>query len=129
LIVLSYIEKKRFLGLITENLWKNSLSPGINFINVLRTAFSVKKTVKFSIFFTLLGSPNIKAARKMLVKLAPVVSKEVPNLTNLHVQQTPNPLAQEPAAVPPLLVHSDLKNVVIKIVCHALCNNGFLTNF
>jgi hypothetical protein len=129
------LKKKRFLGLITENLWKNSLSPVINFINVLRTAFthadpaSVKKTVKFSIFFMLLGSPNIKAARKMLVKLAPVVSKEVPNLTNLHVQQTPNPLAQEPAAVPPLLVHSDLKNVVIKIVCHALCNNGFLTNF
>ncbi len=28
---------------------------------------------------------------------------------NLHVQQTPNPLAHEPAEVPPLLVHSDLK--------------------
>jgi len=26
----------------------------------------------------------------------------------LHVQQTPKPLAQDPAAVPPLLVHSDL---------------------
>ena len=27
----------------------------------------------------------------------------------LHVQQTPKPLAQEPAEVPPLLVHSDLE--------------------
>ena len=26
----------------------------------------------------------------------------------LQVQQTPKPLAQEPAEVPPLLVHSDL---------------------
>jgi len=32
-----------------------------------------------------------------------------------HVQQTPNPLAQDPAAVPPLFVHSDLtKNCLEK---------------
>jgi len=40
----------------------NSIDPGLNFINVLSTAFtcadpkSVKKTVKLSIFFTLFGS-------------------------------------------------------------------------
>jgi hypothetical protein len=28
---------------------------------------------------------------------------------NLQVQQTPKPLAQEPAETPPLLVHSELK--------------------
>ncbi len=28
---------------------------------------------------------------------------------NSHVQQTPNPLAQEPEEVPPLLVHSELE--------------------
>ncbi len=54
------------------------LTPGHNFINIVLTAFmhadprSVKKTVKLSIFFTLLGSTSIKAAPKMLVKLTPV---------------------------------------------------------
>jgi len=28
---------------------------------------------------------------------------------HLQVQQTPNPLAQDPAEVPPLLVHSELE--------------------
>ena len=31
------------------------------------------------------------------------------NCVYLQVQQTPKPLAQEPAEVPPLLVHSDLE--------------------
>ncbi len=31
-----------------------------------------------------------------------------------HVQQTPKPLAQDPAEVPPLLVHSDLGNKIIE---------------
>jgi len=53
------------------------LTPGLNLFNVLRTAFtcanprSVKKTVKLSIFFILLGSTSVKAARKTLVKLTP----------------------------------------------------------
>lgn len=33
----------------------------------------------------------------------------IPDVVRLHVQQTPNPLAQDPALVPPLFVHSDLK--------------------
>jgi len=51
--------------------------PGVNFINVLLTALthtdpkSVKKTVKLSIFFTLLGSTREKALCKMWVKLTP----------------------------------------------------------
>ncbi len=51
------------------------LKPGLNFINILPTAFtlaypkSVKKIVKLSTFFTLSGSTSIKAARKMLMKL------------------------------------------------------------
>ncbi len=54
--------------------------PVVNFINVLRKAFksadpkSVKKTVKLSIFFMLLGSMSIKAVRRMLKKLTPVVN-------------------------------------------------------
>ncbi len=58
--------------------------PGLSFINVLRTAFTladpkrVKKTVKLSIFFTLLGSTGAKAAHRTLMKLAPdLVSEEV----------------------------------------------------
>jgi len=53
---------------------------GLNFINVLRTAFtskdprSVKNTVKFSIFITLLGSTSAKAAGITLVKLTPACS-------------------------------------------------------
>jgi len=53
------------------------LRSGLNFINILRTAFmcpdpkSVKKTVKLSIYCTLLGSTSVKAARKTLVKLTP----------------------------------------------------------
>jgi len=50
---------------------------GLNFINVLHTAFtltdpkSVKKTLKLSIFFMLLGSTSVKAVRRMLMKLSP----------------------------------------------------------
>ncbi len=50
-------------------------SQDLNFINVLRTAFtladpkSVKKTVKLSIFFTLLGSASVKAVLRTLMKL------------------------------------------------------------
>ena len=29
-----------------------------------------------------------------------------------HVQQTPKPLAQVPAAVPPLFVHSELRKII-----------------
>jgi len=49
--------------------------PRINFINIIRTALkradhkSVKKTVKLSILFMLLGSKSVKTAHKTLVKL------------------------------------------------------------
>jgi hypothetical protein len=48
----------------------------LNFINVLRTPFtltdpkSVKKTVKLSIIFRLLGSTSVKAVRRTLMKLS-----------------------------------------------------------
>jgi len=50
---------------------------GVNFINVLRAAFtladpkSAKKTVKSSSFLALSGSASVKAARRALVKLTP----------------------------------------------------------
>jgi len=49
-------------------------SSGVNFTNILRTAFtnadpkSRKKTDGLTVFFALLGSAHIKAAHKMLVK-------------------------------------------------------------
>jgi len=54
-------------------MWK--MSPGVIFINVLQAAFthadpeSGKKTVKFSVFFTLSGSEHEKAADRILMKL------------------------------------------------------------
>ncbi len=57
------------------------LTPGLNFINVLLTAFtlpdpkSVKKTVKLSIFFTLWGSTSVKAVHRTLMKLTPVLQQ------------------------------------------------------
>jgi hypothetical protein len=56
---------------------ENSQKPGLNFINVLCTAFTladpknIKKTVKLSIFFTLLRSTSVKAVHIMLMKLSP----------------------------------------------------------
>jgi len=53
------------------------LRAGVNFINVLRAAFtgadlkSVKKTVKLSVFFALSGSARSKAAHRSLMKLTP----------------------------------------------------------
>ena len=54
--------------------------PGVNFTNVLLTAFmhaadpkSAKKTVKLGSFIALLGSLCVKAARRTLVKLIPGV--------------------------------------------------------
>ncbi len=50
---------------------------GVNFINVLCTAFtlvdpkSVKKIDNLTVFFTLLGSARVKAVRRTLVKLTP----------------------------------------------------------
>ena len=58
-----------YLNLLTQR------CPGVNFINILRAAFtltgpnSTKKCVKSSSFFALLGSASVKAARSMLVKL------------------------------------------------------------
>jgi hypothetical protein len=53
---------------------------GVNFINI-HTAFmredpeSAKNTVKLSVFFELLGSTSIKAARKTLMKLTPFIQE------------------------------------------------------
>jgi len=52
-------------------------APGVDFINVLRTAFtlvdpkSVKKIGNLTVFFTLLGSASVKAVRRTLMKLSP----------------------------------------------------------
>ena len=59
-----------------ESLWQR---PGLNFINVLCTAFtlvdpeSVKKIDNLTVFFTLLGSACVKAVHRMLVKLTPCI--------------------------------------------------------
>jgi hypothetical protein len=51
--------------------------PEVNFINLLQAAFthadpkSAKKTVKLSVFFTLLGSASAKATHRSLMKLTP----------------------------------------------------------
>jgi len=52
----------------------NILQAGLNFINVLCTAFTPadpRSVKKFSIFFTLSGSTSVKAVHKSLVKLSP----------------------------------------------------------
>jgi len=55
------------------------LTPGVNFINILRKALackdpkSAKKTDGLTVFFALLGSAHIKAFCKMLMKLTPGV--------------------------------------------------------
>ncbi len=52
---------------------KQSKRPGLNFINILRTAFtladpkSVKDTDDLNVFFMLLGSKRIKAVCRTLV--------------------------------------------------------------
>jgi len=60
-----------------ENVWEI----GLDFINVLRTAFTLiapqsKRTQSScQYFFTLLGSTSIKAVRRMLMKLSPGLTK------------------------------------------------------
>jgi len=71
-----------WMGRVEEQFCKNdTLMPALNFINVLRKAFThtdpicVKiMTVKLSVFFTLLGSMRVKAARKTLMKLTLAVN-------------------------------------------------------
>jgi len=54
-----------------------NLTPGVNYINVLRTAFalvdpeSVKIQLSNQCLFTLLGSTSVKAVRRTLMKLSP----------------------------------------------------------
>ena len=54
-------------------------SAGVNFTNVLRAAStradpeSAKKLIDLTVFFALLGSVCVKAARRTLVKLTPGV--------------------------------------------------------
>jgi len=56
------------------------MTPGVNFINVLRAAFtcadpeSVKILYNFTVFFMLLGLTCAKAACKTLMKLTPGVN-------------------------------------------------------
>ncbi len=51
--------------------------PGINFIKILRAAFSLadlksaKKTENLTVFFVILGSGHVKASRRTLMKLTP----------------------------------------------------------
>jgi hypothetical protein len=62
----------------------SNIMSGLNFINFLRTAFtsadpkSIKKTVKFSIFFTLLGSARVKAVHRLLMRLTPGEDRSLP---------------------------------------------------
>ena len=56
--------------------------PGVNITNVLRAAFtlkdpkSAKKLLNLTVFFALLGSASVKAARKMMVKLIPELQRK-----------------------------------------------------
>jgi hypothetical protein len=56
---------------------QDTLPPGVNFTNILQAAFMhadpkrPKKMLNLTVFFALLGSAHVKAARKMLVKLTP----------------------------------------------------------
>ena len=56
------------------------LTPGVNFINAFmqsvyaRRSGKRKKLLELTVFFALLGSVCVKAARKMLVKLSPAHS-------------------------------------------------------
>ncbi len=53
------------------------LTPGVDFINIQRTAFtlvvpkSVKKIDDFTVSFTFLGATHVKAVHRMLMKLTP----------------------------------------------------------
>jgi hypothetical protein len=66
-------------------------SSGVNFINILQAAFmhpdpkSVKKIVQLSVFFTLLGSARVKAARRTLMKLTPGMSVTVQTFATEHL--------------------------------------------
>ncbi len=61
--------------------------PGLNFINVLCTAFtpadpkSIKDTNDLTVFFMLLGSTCTKAAHRTLVKLTPGAKPKKENLS------------------------------------------------
>jgi hypothetical protein len=52
-------------------------NPGVNFINILRTAFtivdpeSIKKIDNVTVFLTLLGSGRVKVVLRTLMKLSP----------------------------------------------------------
>ncbi len=60
-----------------DTLAPTAAAGGVNFINVLHTAFtlvdpkSVKKIDNLTVFFTLLGSASVKAVRRTLMKLSP----------------------------------------------------------
>jgi len=67
--------------------WKMlmKLSPGVNFINILRTAFalsdpkSIKNTVDSSVSFYAFGIYKVKSARRMLMKLSPGAIVQIAN--------------------------------------------------
>ncbi len=82
---------------LVKNLYKKwarimlmKLTPGLNFINVLLTAFtladpkSVKKIDNLTVFFTLLGSACVKAVHRTLMKLSLVPVWLVPFLLLLY---------------------------------------------
>ena len=66
-----------FTNLLKNEAEKLKGKSGVNFINVLRAAFtpadpkSAKKTVRLNSFVALSGSALVKSAHRMLVKLSP----------------------------------------------------------
>ncbi len=62
---------------MTGNLDREDMKPRVNFINVLRVAFtsadpkSAKKTDDLTAYFAFWGYLFVKAVQKMLVKLTP----------------------------------------------------------
>ena len=62
-------------------------------------------------FFGLIQLIALQKSSEFLIEKQTYKCNKLTSATNLQVQQTPKPLAQEPAEVPPLLVHSELENI------------------
>jgi len=74
---------------------KPTHTPRVNFTNILLEAFtwadpkSAERTGDLTVFFTILGSVRVKAARKMLVKSTPTLSLSL-SLYHTHIHTQTN---------------------------------------
>jgi len=117
-VKMSRVNKALLINLFTAALHSKSVVPGVNFINILRAAFTrvgPKSAKRLS--FALLGSACVKAACKTLMKITPGVRSLPLDLTHMNSQDIMKALGKKC-----LLENFSLYKIILAIIDQIVVN-------